>query len=114
MSLEEVKNPPVPFPRDLLERIEVDAPALGALKEGLPYIGGAAVAALLVNKFFPRLGKLFWLAPALLLFFFRDPPRPHPQDDQLLYAAADGTIMAVDRVEENWFIGGPATRPDCR
>jgi phosphatidylserine decarboxylase len=102
--------PAVPFPGELLERIEADPPALGALKEGLPYIGGALIATLIINKRFPRLGKLFWLVPALLLFFFRDPPRPYPQDDQCIYAAADGTIMAVDRVEEDWFIGGPATR----
>jgi phosphatidylserine decarboxylase len=95
---------------ELLERIEADTPALGALKEGLPYIGGALVAALLINKLFPRLGKLFWLAPAMLFFFFRDPPRPYPQEDDLLYAAADGTIMGIDELEEDWFIGGPATR----
>ncbi|HLW00413.1 MAG TPA: phosphatidylserine decarboxylase [Ktedonobacterales bacterium] len=94
----------------MLKRIEADTPALGALKEGLPAIGGALLAALIINRRFPRLGKLFWLASALLLFFFRDPPRPYPQDDQYIYAAADGTIMAVDRVQEDWFIGGPATR----
>jgi len=93
-----------------LARLAADPPALGALKEGLPYLGGAVLAALIISKFFPRLGKLFWLVPAMLLFFFRDPPRPYPQDDQFIYAAADGTIMAVDRVEEDWFIGGPANR----
>ena len=110
MSLETIKNQPAQYTGELLERIEADQPALGAFKEGLPYIGGALVAALIINKLFPRTGKLFWLAPALLLFFFRDPPRAYPQDDQYLYAAADGTIMAVDRVDEDWFIGGPATR----
>ena len=94
----------------MLERIEADTPALGALKEGLPYIGGALLAALIINRRLPRLGKLFWLAPALLMFFFRAPPRPYPQDDHYIYAAADGTIMAIDHVEEDWFIGGPATR----
>ncbi len=110
MSLETIKNQPAQYTGELLERIEADQPALGAFKEGLPYIGGALIAALIINKLFPRTGKLFWLAPALLLFFFRDPPRAYPQDDQYLYAAADGTIMAVDRVDEDWFIGGPATR----
>ncbi len=108
MSLEVAKQQTTPAA--FLERVEADTPPLGALKEGLPYIGGAVLAAVLINKLFPRLGKLFWLAPPLLLFFFRDPPRPYPQDDQFLYAAADGTIMAVDRIDEDWFIGGPATR----
>jgi len=110
MSLEVAKQEPAQRPDALLERIEADPPALGAFKEGLPYIGGSLIVALLINRFFPRLGKVFWLVPAMLLFFFRDPPRPYPQDDQFIYAAADGTIMAVDRVEEDWFIGGPATR----
>ncbi len=110
MSLEVAKPQAAQSPGDLLERIEADQPALSALKEGLPYIGGAFLAALIINRLFPRLGKLFWLVPAMLLFFFRDPPRPYPQDDQYIYAAADGTIQAVDRVEEDWFIGGPATR----
>ncbi|HEY7355746.1 MAG TPA: phosphatidylserine decarboxylase [Ktedonobacterales bacterium] len=110
MSQEIAKQRPARLPKELLERLETDTPALGALKEGMPFIGGAVIAALIINKFFPVLGKLFWLVPAMLLFFFRDPPRPYPQDDQYLYAAADGTIIAVDRVDEDWFIGGPATR----
>jgi phosphatidylserine decarboxylase len=110
VSQEVAKYQSPQFPGELLERIEADTPTLGALKEGLPYIGGSLIAALIINRLFPRLGKLFWLAPAMLLFFFRDPPRPYPQDDHLIYAAADGTIMAVDQVNEDWFIGGPATR----
>ncbi|HEY7347707.1 MAG TPA: phosphatidylserine decarboxylase [Ktedonobacterales bacterium] len=110
MSLEGAKNQPAQFPGEMLARIESDTPALGALKEGLPYIGGALVATLIINKLLPWLGKFFWLVPAMLLFFFRDPPRPYPQDDACIYAAADGTIMAVDQVDEDWFIGGPATR----
>ncbi len=110
MSRDVAKQQPAPSPGEILERIEADVPALGALKEGLPYIGGAFIAALIINRLFPRLGKLFWLVPAMLLFFFRDPPRPYPQDDQFIYAAADGTIMAIDQVQEDWFIDGPATR----
>ncbi len=110
MRLESKLRSPAQTATALLERIGADTPALGAWKEGLPYIGGALIAALIINRRFPRLGKLFWLAPALLLFFFRDPPRPYPQDDQYIYAAADGTIMAIDRVAEDQFIGGAATR----
>jgi len=110
MSQEGAKDLANELAGKILERIEADPPPLGALKEGLPYIGGALVGTLLINKLFPRLGKLFWLAPAMLLFFFRDPPRPSPQDDRFIYAAADGTIMAIDEIEEDWFLGGPATR----
>ncbi len=110
MSLNVAKQQATLLPGKLLKRLEADQPALGALKEGLPYIGGALLVALIINRLFPRLGRLFWLAPALLLFFFRDPPRPYPQDNQYIYAAADGTILTVDQVNEDWFIGGPATR----
>lgn len=113
MSMEEVKhqaNQASQFAGAMLGRIEADPPPLGALKEGLPSIGGAALSALLLGRRFPRLGRLLWLLAAMLLFFFRDPPRPYPQDDTFLYAAADGTIKAVDTVEEDWFLEGQATR----
>ena len=110
MSQELAKNTTGQFAGEILERIEADPPTLGAFREGLPYIGGAVLGALLLNRCFPRLGKLFWLLPAMLLFFFRDPPRPYPQDKDTIYAAADGTVMAVDEVDEDWFLDGPATR----
>ncbi len=110
MSQELARHEATQFVGEVLERIEADPPPLGAWREGLPSIGAALVGAFLINKIFPRLGKLFWLVPAMLLFFFRDPPRPYPQDEEFIYAAADGTISAVDEVEEDWFLGGPATR----
>ena len=110
MSQDLTKHEVTQFAEEMLERIEADQPALGALREGLPYIGGALVGALLLNILIPRLGKIFWLLPAAMLFFFRDPPRAYPQDATYIYAAADGTIMSVDEVDEDWFLGGPATR----
>jgi phosphatidylserine decarboxylase len=94
----------------LKERLEAEPPVLGAVKEGFVYIVASLILTTLLNRLFPRLGKLFWLVPALLVFFFRDPPRTYPQDDAYLYAAADGTIVTVDRVEDDWFLDGPATR----
>jgi phosphatidylserine decarboxylase len=110
MSLEVPKQQVGKFADDLMERIEADPPPLGALREGLPYIGGAVFGALLLGNRFPLLGKLLWLLAATFLVFFRDPPRPYPQDDQCIYAAADGTITAVDTVTEDWFLEGQATR----
>ena len=110
MSQDLTRHDTAQFAQEMLERVEADQPALGALREGLPYIGGALGGALLLNILFPRLGKIFWLLPAAVLFFFRDPPRSYPQDQAYLYAAADGTVMAVDEVVEDWFLDGPATR----
>lgn len=110
MSLEVPKQQVSQFAGGMLERIEADPPPLGALKEGLPYVGSAVLGALLMGSRFPRLGRLLWLLAAMLLFFFRDPPRAFPQDDQFIYAAADGRIMAVDTVTDDWFLEGQATR----
>src|SRR5579885_2754943 len=98
MSQELSKHEVTQFAEEMLERIEADQPALGALREGLPYIGGALGGALLLNILFRRLGKIFRLLPAAVLFFFRDPPRAYPKDETYLYAAADGTVVAFDEV----------------
>jgi phosphatidylserine decarboxylase len=110
MSQEMIERRPASPAAELRDRFEADPPVLGAIKEGFVYIVGSLIVTALLNRLFPRLGKLFWLLPAMLLFFFRDPPRPYPQDDTCLYAAADGTIAAVDRVQDGWFLDGPATR----
>jgi phosphatidylserine decarboxylase len=110
MSQELVERHVITPAAELRDRLEADPPMLGAIKEGFIYIVGSLIVTALLNRLFPRLGKLFWLVPAMLVFFFRDPPRTYPQDDNYLYAAADGTIAAVDRVEDKWFLDGPATR----
>jgi len=45
-----------------------------------------------------------------ILSFFRDPHRQAPQDENILLAPADGRITAIEAVEENDFIGGPAIK----
>ncbi len=48
---------------------------------------------------------------AAVVAFFRDPDRPLPTDDSLVYAASDGFVTGVDEdVEEPWLPGGRATR----
>ena len=47
---------------------------------------------------------------ALIVYFFRDPPRRIPQEPGLIVSPADGTIAEVTRVEHDEFIGGPAVR----
>lgn len=63
------------------------------------------------------LGGLWqWLAIApalllaLLLYFFRDPPRRIPDDPSAIVAPADGTVVEVATLPEYDFIGGPAVR----
>jgi phosphatidylserine decarboxylase len=51
----------------------------------------------------------------LLLFtiwFFRDPTRRIPDEPGAVVAPADGKIVRIEEMEEEEFIGGPATRID--
>ncbi len=47
---------------------------------------------------------------ALVVYFFRDPPRRMPQEPGLVVSPADGTVAEVTRLERDEFIGGPAVR----
>jgi phosphatidylserine decarboxylase len=47
---------------------------------------------------------------ALVLYFFRDPPRRVPAEPGLLVSPADGTVVEVTRLEHEEFVGGPAVR----
>jgi phosphatidylserine decarboxylase len=47
---------------------------------------------------------------ALVLWFFRDPPRRIPQEPGILVSPADGKVVEVTRLERDGYIGGPAVR----
>ncbi len=85
-------------------------PVPGIAAEGLPLIGvGAALTA--ATAIFSR--KLAAVPLSLTLgtaYFFRDPERALPTDSSLLYSAADGRVLRVERVEEPRYIKGPALR----
>jgi phosphatidylserine decarboxylase len=79
-------------------------------REGYPLIGGTAAA-----------GVLFWLlgwsslatvalaACAFCALFFRDPERTVPSDPSTILAPADGRVIKVAAVNDERFLGGPAT-----
>jgi phosphatidylserine decarboxylase len=46
----------------------------------------------------------------VVALFFRDPQRPLDPDTDVVYAAADGVVKAVDRVRDPWISGGDALR----
>lgn len=58
--------------------------------------------------------KLIAIVPAILLalvvYFFRDPPREIPKGQGLVVAPADGRIVELSRVALDPFVGGPALR----
>jgi phosphatidylserine decarboxylase len=47
---------------------------------------------------------------ALVVWFFRDPPRRIPQEPGVLVSPADGKVVEVTRLERDEFLGGPAVR----
>lgn len=47
---------------------------------------------------------------ALVVYFFRDPPRQIPTAPGLLVSPADGVVAEVAELEHDEFIGGPALR----
>lgn len=46
----------------------------------------------------------------LILYFFRDPQRTSPSDDNLILSPADGRVVLIQKIEENEYIGEAATQ----
>lgn len=46
----------------------------------------------------------------LIVWFFRNPPRRIPEGDHLVVSPADGKLVAIDRIEHDEYIGGPAVK----
>jgi phosphatidylserine decarboxylase len=64
-------------------------------KEGYPFVLGFFVASLVLGWLFK---PLFWVGLILTLwcaYFFRDPERMTPQDDDLVISPADGKVSGV-------------------
>src|SRR5581483_6032863 len=63
--------------------------------EGYPFIGGFALASLILFWIWPPLG---WIGTVLTIWcalFFRDPPRVTPVRDGIVVAPADGRISQI-------------------
>jgi len=63
--------------------------------EGYAFVGGFALAALVLFWLWPPLGWLATVATAWCAYFFRDPPRVTPAREGVLVAPADGRISRI-------------------
>jgi len=63
--------------------------------EGYPFIGGFALASLVLFWLWTPLGWLATLATLWCAYFFRDPPRVTPVRDGIVVAPADGRIAQI-------------------
>jgi phosphatidylserine decarboxylase len=79
-------------------------------KEGIKLAGVLFAIALVFCKIEKWVSRLFFLATAFTLYFFRDPEREIPQGSDLIVSPADGKIVGIDSVEHVPFIDGPARR----
>jgi phosphatidylserine decarboxylase len=71
--------------------------------EGYPFIGGFALATLILWWLFPPLGWIAFMATLWCAYFFRDPARVTPIRRDLVVAPADGRVC---------FVGPAAPPPD--
>jgi phosphatidylserine decarboxylase len=80
-------------------------------REGIPHISIPAVAAVaLFFMGFPVGGAAAGIAAIAVALFFRDPDRVHSAGSGYVLSPADGRIVAVDQVQEDRHLGGPALR----
>ncbi|MDX1640809.1 MAG: phosphatidylserine decarboxylase family protein [Balneolaceae bacterium] len=60
------------------------------------------------------LGYIFYpaliLLCGLIVYFFRDPERHSPDDDNLILSPADGRVVLIQETEENEYMGGTVTQ----
>ena len=63
--------------------------------EGYPFIGGLALASLVLFWLWAPLGWLCTLATVWCAYFFRDPPRVTPVRDGIVVAPADGRVSRI-------------------
>jgi phosphatidylserine decarboxylase len=80
----------------------------------LQIMGWPLVAAIVAILFLCGPWKWLAIVPgvllALLVYFFRDPPRLVPDDPQAIVSPADGTVVEVTALPHYDFLDGPATR----
>ena len=81
-----------------------------ALGEALWILGFLGVCLLISAVLFPALAFVFGVLLLFSMYFFRDPERQPPSDEELVVSPADGVVVEVKEASGGHFIKGPIKR----
>ena len=86
-------------------------------REGYPFIIICLISAILTwlatlvfGLWMSIIAILLSMLTILVAWFFRDPERGQPVDQDIVIAPADGKILAIDEIHEPSFFDGPCRR----
>lgn len=84
---------------------------LPIVKEGYPFIGAGIVITLFIGYFVhPVIAIIPGVFTLFFAYFFRNPKRNIPADNDVLVSPADGTVMEVSTVERDEFLKAPGIK----
>jgi len=80
-------------------------PKVPVALEGYPFIGFAALSAVIASLLDYDLAGILALAcAAFFLYFFRDPERITPDDEDVIVSPADGKVIVVEKIFDDRFV----------
>ena len=80
-------------------------PQVPVAREGYPFIAFAAFATIIIAIMGYDLVALLGLAlTAFILYFFRDPERVCPEENDVLISPADGKVISIEKVFDDKFV----------
>lgn len=79
------------------------------VRDGYPFIIFALVITVVVGYFWGLVWAVIPLVAAFYFaYFFRNPDRPLPAEEDILYSPADGRVMNVEEIYDHEFLNAPA------
>ncbi|MBU0729581.1 MAG: phosphatidylserine decarboxylase family protein [Proteobacteria bacterium] len=80
-------------------------PRVPVALEGYPFIGFAALMAIVFGLLrYDILALTSLLITCFVLYFFRDPERISPEEEDVLVAPADGKIITIERIFDDKYV----------
>ncbi len=76
--------------------------------EGYPFVLGFLGITILIGIFLPWVAAVPFLLTLFMVYFFRDPERFAPADENIFVSPADGKIILIQNVHEDRFLKADA------